>query len=143
MPYCTPPIVKSWSKNGEYPNTNPDRVERPMTNLIGAELVEPPSWPTGAYHRPSRSSRWKSPEPPSGPPDCEMPIECMVPAVGNGRSIRVSRSSETPIVERMQLLQLNAARPVVAPVNVWSSIAYEKKRRVYRVVYTREPKTTI
>src|SRR6266853_348323 len=27
MPYCTPPIVKSWSKKGEFPNTNPERGE--------------------------------------------------------------------------------------------------------------------
>src|SRR5437762_2260136 len=122
MPYCTPPIVKSWSKKGEYPNTNPDRVERPMTNLIGAELVEPPSWPTGAYHRPSRSSRWKSPEPPSGPPDCEMPIECIVPAVGNGRSRRVSRSSDIQRVDRTHFWQASAAVVILPPMNVCSSI---------------------
>src|SRR6266581_3844973 len=130
MPYCTPPIVNSWSKKGELPNTNPDRVESPITNRTGDELVEPPSWPSGAYQRPSRSSRWKLPDPPSGPPDCDSPIECMVPAVGNGRSIRVSRSSETPKVDRMQLLQRSAASPVLAPVNDWSSIPYDTNSRV-------------
>src|SRR5881396_452416 len=92
MPYWVPPIVNSWSKNGELPNTSPDRVEKPITNLTGDALARPPSWPSGAYQRPSRSSRWKLPVPPSGPPLCEIPIWCMVPAVGNGRSIRVSRS---------------------------------------------------
>src|SRR5205809_7070311 len=109
MPYCTPPIVKSWPKKGEYPNTNPDRVERPMATLIGAELVEPPSWPTGAYHRPARSSRWKSPEPPSGPPDREMPIECMVAAVGHGRSMRVARSGDIAGADRAQFWLVCAA----------------------------------
>src|SRR2546426_8630461 len=83
-----------------------------------------------AYQRPSRSTRWKLPVPPSGPPLCEMPIECIVPAVGNGKSIRVSRITEKPMVERMQLLQLSEARPVLAPVNVWSSIAYDTNNRV-------------
>src|SRR5256886_9666621 len=78
MPYCTPPIVNSWSKKGELPNTRPERVERPITNRTGDELAAPPSWPSGAYQRPSRSSRWKFPEPPSGPPDCESPMECIV-----------------------------------------------------------------
>src|SRR5437763_5958839 len=115
MPYCTPPMVNSWSKKGEFPNTRPERDDSPITNLTGDALAAPPSWPRGAYHRPSRSSRWKFPDPPSGPPDCDSPIECMVPAVGNGRSIRVSRKSETPMVERMQLLQRSAASPVLAP----------------------------
>src|SRR5713226_4352991 len=122
MPYCTPPIVNSWSKNGELPNTAPERVESPITNRMGDVLVELPTWPSGAYQRPSRSSRWKLPDPPSGPPDWEMPIECIVPPVGNGRSMRVSRMSDIPIVERMQLLQRSAASPVLAPVNVWLSI---------------------
>src|SRR5438094_486004 len=77
MPYCTPPIVNSWSKKGELPNTSPERVERPITNRTGDVLAAPPSWPSGAYQRPSRSSRWKFPEPPSGPPDCESPMECI------------------------------------------------------------------
>ena len=115
--------------NGDAPNTNPDRVERPMTNLTPPP-VRPPDCPSGAYQRPSRSTRWKLPVPPSGPPLCEMPIECIVPAVGNGKSIRVSRITEKPMVERMQLLQLSEARPVLAPVNVWSSIAYDTNNRV-------------
>ena len=123
MPYWVPPIVNSWSKNGELPNTSPDRVEKPITNLTGDALARPPSWPSGAYQRPSRSSRWKSPVPPSGPPLCEMPTECMVPAVGNGRSMRVSRSMDTPNVERTQSLQLRLATPALAPVKVWSSSA--------------------
>src|SRR2546428_5772307 len=97
MPYCTPRIVKSWSKKGEFPNTNPERVESPITNRTGDVLAAPPSCPSGAYQRPSRSNRWKSPDPPSGPPDCEIPIECIVPPVGKGRSMRVigiSRSEE-------------------------------------------------
>src|SRR5205807_784945 len=130
MPYCTPPMVNSWSKKGELPNTSPERVDRPITNLLGEELAASPSWPRGAYHRPSRSRRWKFPEPPNGPPDCDSPIECMVPAVGNGRSIRVSRSSETPSVDRMQLLQRSAASPVLEPVNDWSSIPYDTNSRV-------------
>src|SRR6266576_3824977 len=99
MPYCTPPIVNSWSKKGELPNTRPERVERPITNRTGDELAAPPSWP----------------------PDCESPMECIVPPVGNGRSIRVSRIRETPKVDRMQLLHRSDARPVLEPVNVWSS----------------------
>src|SRR2546427_9161127 len=117
MPYCTPPIVNSWSKNGELPNTSPDRVESPITNRTGDVLAAPPSWPSGAYQRPSRSNRWKLPDPPSGPPDCEIPIECIVPPVGNGRSIRVSRNSDTPNVERMQLLLFKAAGPLLEPLN--------------------------
>src|SRR2546430_11546299 len=128
MPYCVPPIVKSWSMKGERQNTNRERVESPMTNLIPPPVGPPLE--SGAYHRPSRSTRWKFPVPPSGPPLCEMPIECIVPAVGNGRSIRVSRITEKPMVERMQLLQLSDARPVVAPANVLSSIAYDTKHRV-------------
>src|SRR3989442_44364 len=122
MPYCTPPIVNSWSKKGELPNSSPDRVDSPITNRTGDVLAAPPNCPSGAYQRPSRSSRWKFPDPPSGPPDCEMPIECIVPPVGNGRSTRVSRSSDTPNVDRMQLLQRSDARPVLEPVNVWSSM---------------------
>src|SRR2546425_2393433 len=79
MPYCVPPMVNSWSMNGELPNTNPDRVERPMTNLTPPP-VRPPL-ESGAYQRPSRSTRWKLPVPPSGPPLCERPTECIVPAV--------------------------------------------------------------
>src|SRR5256884_9772140 len=122
MPYGTPPIVNSGSKKGDVPNTSPDRVESPITNRTGDVLAAPPSWPSGAYQRPSRSSRWKFPEPPRGPPDCEIPIECIVPPVGNGRSIRVSRSSETPNVDRMQLLQRSDARPGLEPVKLWSSM---------------------
>src|SRR2546422_859407 len=118
MPYWTPPIVNNWSKKGELPNSSPDRVESPITNRTGDVLAALPSWPSGAYQRPSRSSRWKFPEPPSGPPDCEIPIECIVPAVGNGRSIRVSRNNAMPNVERMQLLQRSDARRVSEPVNV-------------------------
>src|SRR2546425_348093 len=142
MPYCTPPIVNNWSKKGELPNTRPERVERPITNRTGDELAAPPSWPSGAYQRPSRSSRWKFPEPPSGPPDCESPMECIVPPVGNGRSIRVSRIRETPKVDRMQLLHRSDARPVLEPVrseehtSELQSLAYlvcrlllEKKKR--------------
>src|SRR5207249_11870017 len=111
MPYCVPPIVNSWSINGELPNTNPDRVERPMPHLTPPPVGRPPE--SGAYQRPSRSKRWKFPVPPSGPPLCERPTECIVPAVGNGRSIRVSRMTDRPMVERIQLLQLSDARPVV------------------------------
>src|SRR5213083_2158425 len=114
--------------NGESPNTNPERVDSPMTNLTPPPVGPPLE--SGAYQRPSRSTRWKLPVPPSGPPLCEMPIECIVPAVGNGKSIRVSRITEKPMVERMQLLQLSEARPVLAPVNVWSSIAYDTNNRV-------------
>src|SRR6266516_4028415 len=121
MPYWVPPMVNSWSKNGELPNTTPDRVEKPITNLTGDALAAPPSWPSGAYQRPSRSSRWTLPAPPSGTPDCESPMECIVPPGGNGRSIRVSRIRETPKVDRMQLLHRIDARPVLEPVNVWSS----------------------
>src|SRR6266480_4447401 len=39
MPYCTPPIVNSWSKKGELPNTSPDRVESPITNRTGDARV--------------------------------------------------------------------------------------------------------
>src|SRR6267378_7738180 len=127
MPYCTPPIVKSWSKKGELPNTNPERVESPITNRTGDVLAAPPSCPSGAYHRPSRSNRWKLPDPPSGPPDCESPIECMVPPVGKGRSMRVSRNSDTPNVDRMQLLHRSAARPVLEPVKLWSSMVYRSR----------------
>src|SRR2546430_15372832 len=95
MPYCVPPIVKSWSMKGERPNTNPERVESPMTNLIPPPVGPPLE--SGAYHRPSRSTRWKFPVPPSGPPLCEMPIECIVPAVGNGRAIWGSRITEKAI----------------------------------------------
>src|SRR5712671_1004917 len=108
MPYCTPPIVKSWSKKGEFPNTNPERVESPITNRTGDVL----------------------PAPPSGPPDCEIPIECIVPPVGKGRSMRVSRNSDTPNVERMQLLHRSAASPVLEPVKLWSSTPYETNSRV-------------
>src|SRR2546430_8151610 len=65
-----------------------------MTNLIPPPVGPPLE--SGAYHRPSRSTRWKFPVPPSGPPLCEMPIECIVPAVGNGRAIRVSRITQKP-----------------------------------------------
>src|SRR3979409_2628356 len=130
MPYWTPPVVNSWSKKGELPNSSPDRVESPITNRTGDALAAPPSWPSGAYQRPSRSSRWRVPEPPSGPPDCEIPIECMVPPVGNGRSIRVSRISDTPNVDRMQLLHRSDARPVFEPVKVWSSMPYDTNTRV-------------
>src|SRR2546427_1150877 len=118
MPYCTPPIVNSWSKKGDVPNTSPDRVESPITNRTGDVLAAPPSWPSGAYQRPSRSSRWKFPEPPRGPPDCEFPIECIVPPVGNGRSIRVARNSRVPNLERMELLQRSDAGAVFEPGNV-------------------------
>src|SRR2546427_6958131 len=84
--------------NGESPNTNPERVDSPMTNLTPPPVGPPLE--SGAYQRPSRSTRWKFPVPPSGPPLCETPIECIVPAVGNGRSIRVSRMTEKPMVER-------------------------------------------
>src|SRR5438094_10161394 len=118
MPYCTPPIVNSWSKKGELPNTRPERVERPITNRTGDALAAPPSWPSGAYQRPSRSSRWTFPEAPGGPPACEIPIECVVPAVGNGRAMRVSRNNDAPHVARMPVLQGGDARPVYGPVQV-------------------------
>src|SRR4029077_15337899 len=35
MPNCVPPIVNSWSKKGDLPNTKPDRVDRPSTNFGG------------------------------------------------------------------------------------------------------------
>src|SRR5256886_15162071 len=101
---------------GEPPNATREGVDTPMTTWPPPPVGPPLE--SGAYQRPSRSTRWKFPVPPSGPPLCETPIECIVPAVGNGRSIRVSRMTEKPIVERMQLLQLRDARPVVAPVNV-------------------------
>src|SRR5260370_37596229 len=121
MPYWTPPIVKSWSMNGVLPSTKPDRVDNPSPNLTADDVGEPPDWPSGAYQRPSRSSRWKLPVPPRGPPLCDRPIECIVPAVANGKSMRVSRMTDAPMVERRQLLQLRLARPVVAPVNDWTS----------------------
>src|SRR3979409_475504 len=125
MPYCTPPMVNSWSKKGELPNSSPERVESPITNRTGDALAEPPSCPRGGSQRPSRSSRWKFPDPPSGPPDCERPIECIVPPVGNGRSTRVSRISETPNVDRMQLLQRSDARPGFEPWEVCPSMPWE------------------
>src|SRR5256885_14797316 len=92
MPYCVPPIVNSWSKNGAFPNTKPARVVKPITNLRGLDPGRsPPSWPSGAYQRPSRSRRWKSPVPPRIPPLWEMPIWCIVPAVGDGRGGRGGR----------------------------------------------------
>src|SRR2546426_3099035 len=122
MPYCTPPIVNSWSKKGELPNTRPERVERPITNRTGDVLAAPPSWPRGAYQRPSRSSRWKFPEPPSGPPDCESPMECIVPPVGNGRSIRVSRIRETPRSEEH-------TSELQSPCNLVCRLLLEKKKK--------------
>src|SRR5437879_6618074 len=95
MPYCTPPIVNSWSKKGELPNTRPERVERPITNRTGDELAAPPSWPSGAYQRPSRSSRWKFPEPPSGTHDCVREMEGIVTPLGDGRELRVFCLGET------------------------------------------------
>src|ERR1041384_8301150 len=109
MPYCTPPMVNSWSKKGEFPNTSPERDDRPITKRIGDVLAALPNCPSGAYQRPSRSSRWKFPEPPSAPPDCDSPIECMVPAVGNGRWVRGSRSSETPREGRGHVVEQRAA----------------------------------
>src|SRR2546422_9661448 len=117
MPYCTPPIVNNWSKKGELPNTSPERVERPITNRTGEVLAAPPSWPSGAYQRPSRSRRWKFPEPPSRPPDCERPMECIVPPAGNGRTIRVSGIREAPKGDRTQLLHRGDATPALAPGN--------------------------
>src|SRR2546427_8433039 len=37
MPYCVPPIVNSWSKKGAFPNTKPERVVKPITNLRGLD----------------------------------------------------------------------------------------------------------
>src|SRR3989442_169273 len=135
MPNCVPPMKKSWSKNGESPNTNPDRAERPSTKRMppptGPPL--PPSWPSGAYQRPSRSRRWKSPLPPSRPPLWERPALAIEPAVGNGRSIPELRSDETPKVERRQFAHPKRARKAwleAEPSNVCSSSAYEAKRRV-------------
>jgi len=47
MKNCVPPSVNSCSKNGELPNTNPDRVEKPRTNFT-CELPGLPSEPIGA-----------------------------------------------------------------------------------------------
>ena len=77
--------------------------------------------------------RWKSPVPPSGPPDCESPTDVYVPAVANGRSMRVSRVTVTPSVERRQWKQLNVElndRFDADPVNVCWSRPYDTNRRV-------------
>src|SRR3989442_2802505 len=108
MKNCVPPRVNSCSKNGELPNTNPDRVEKPSTNFT-LDVVAEPSVPIGAYQWPSRSMRWKLPFPPRMPPLCESPACTIVPAVGNGRSIRASRNSQKPTVDRTQSLQRYAA----------------------------------
>jgi len=108
MKNWVPPSVKSCSKNGELPKTKPERVEKPSTNFT-LDVGREPSVPIGAYQCPSRSMRWKSPLPPRRPPLCEIPAWTIVPAVGNGRSIRVSRNSDTPTVDRTQSLQRNAA----------------------------------
>src|SRR3989442_15102842 len=120
MKNCVPPRVKSCSKNGELPNTNPDRVEKPSTNFTG-DVAGLPSGPIGAQKCPSTSTRWKVPDPPSRPPLCDSPSWTMVPAVGNGRSIRVSRINDAPTVERTQSLQRKAlenARLVEEPVKL-------------------------
>ena len=108
MKNWVPPSVKSCSKNGELPKTKPERVEKPSTNFT-LDVGREPSVPIGAYQCPSRSMRWKSPLPPRRPPLCEIPACTIVPAVGNGRSIRVSRNSDAPTVDRTQSLQRNAA----------------------------------
>src|SRR6266566_2192264 len=107
MKNCVPPRVNSCSKNGELPNTNPDRVDKPSTNFTG-ELPGLPSETIGAEKCPSASRRWEFPEPPRIPPLWDSPHCTIVPAVGNGRSIRVSRSNDAPMVERTQSLQRNA-----------------------------------
>src|SRR2546422_4884352 len=56
MPYCVPPIVNSWSKNGELPNTSPERAERPITNRTGDVLARPPNCPSTSPVRLDRKS---------------------------------------------------------------------------------------
>jgi len=70
--------------------------------------------------------RWKFPWPPSKPPLCDTPNCTIVPAVGNGRSMRVSRMTDAPTVDRIQSLQRNAVRNAVLveePVKLcWSML---------------------
>ena len=76
--------------------------------------------------------RWKSPRPPSGPPLCDTPMVVIVPPVGNGRSTRVSRIADTPIVDRRQFVHPKRARNAASdadPSNVCSSIEYDRNRR--------------
>src|SRR5712691_82275 len=108
MKNCVAPSVSGGSKKGGFRKTKPERVEKPSKNFT-LDVVGEPSIPIGAYQWPSRSMRWKLPFPPRMPPLCESPACTIVPAVGNGRSIRVSRNRERPTVDRTQSLQRNAA----------------------------------
>src|SRR2546423_13001098 len=131
MKNWVPPSVKSCSKNGELPKTKPERVEKPSTNFT-LDVGRAPSVPIGAYQCPSRSMRWKSPLPPRRPPLCEIPAWTIVPAVGNGRAIPVSRHSDTPTGGRTQFVHGDAAADAVflhAPANVSPAMPDEADRR--------------
>src|SRR6266576_2947008 len=41
MPYCTPPIVNSWSKKGELPNSSPERGVPPTFEIESLEVPRP------------------------------------------------------------------------------------------------------
>ena len=92
------------------------RVDRPATSFIGDEpSAPPPKLASVAYDRISAVYRWNDALPPSGPPlNCAV-IDCVVPAEGNGRSMRVSLVRVAPTLDRKQLLQVIVETSPVPP----------------------------
>src|SRR2546422_5494802 len=121
----------TWSKKGDPPNTRPERAVRPTTNLGGpARGRPPPSWPKGAYQRPSRSTRWKSPVPPRIPPLWEIPIWCIVPAVGDGRLEQLVRGVSEAKGEGPPALVVAMAQARLAALDARGARALQADSRV-------------
>ena len=115
-PYCTPPNENACdTKNGPgSPKTPPIRDDKPNTSLIGDAPIAPsPKLASVAYDRISAVYRWNDALPPRGPPLNCAEIDCVVPADGKGRSVRVSLVRVAPTLDRKQLLhEIVDTRPV-------------------------------